>query len=91
MRGGNFWFTTETALPFFQRDSDFNNANLVSHDSSRKQFFGKLLGLCAVVGLVPRLLAKTPITLPAESFAAATASTLIRAEPRAVSRRVDSL
>jgi hypothetical protein len=63
----------------------------LSYDPSRKQFFGKLLGLCAAVGSAPKLLAKTPATPKATSPATAEVSSLIRAESRAVPRRDDSL
>jgi hypothetical protein len=63
----------------------------VSHDPKRKQFFGKLLGLWVALGFAPKLLAATKVTSTSELHVAVTASSLIRAGIRAVSRRADSL
>jgi hypothetical protein len=50
----------------------------VSQDPSRKQFLAKVLGLVAVAGLAPKLLAKPAAPTPAAS---------LQPEIRAVSRR----
>ena len=59
----------------------------MSHDPSRKHFLAKLIGLVAVAGLAPKLLAKsaapatpTPVKSPVVS---------LRPETRAVARRGD--
>ena len=89
MSAGNFWFTTQTALPSFSATLTSPNLS-VSHDPSRKQFFGKLLSLCAVAGVMPKLLAKSPATR-AEAVPANDPAFLIRTDVRAISRRADSL
>ncbi|HEX2852231.1 MAG TPA: hypothetical protein VHO24_03255 [Opitutaceae bacterium] len=62
----------------------------MSHDPSRKQFFGRLLGLIAAAGLAPKLLAKSPETA-ASAPAPAVPAIQIRPALRTVARRSDAL
>jgi hypothetical protein len=71
------------SAPFFGGRFYHFNASLVSYDPSRKSFLGKLIGLAAVAGLAPRLLAKSPAAAPAPVAPALA----VRPEPRAVARR----
>jgi len=87
---GKFWFTTQTARPSFGSDSDFTTP-LVSHDPSRKQFFAKLLGLTAVAGLAPKLLAGSSSKAAPAPAPVTSGSIQLRPEARAVARRVDSV
>jgi len=61
----------------------------VSHDPSRKHFLAKLIGLFAVVGIAPRLLAK-PVQAPSIPAAPAASGITLRPESRAVARRGDA-
>jgi hypothetical protein len=63
----------------------------VTQDHTRKQFLSKLLGLFAVTGFVSKLTARSanlPAVTPEVPKSAAFA---LRQEPRAVSRRADSV
>jgi hypothetical protein len=73
--------------PFFRQAIPTTSTVPVSHDPSRKQFFAKLLGLTAAFGFLPKLLAKSAaVTRLPES----TPVMAVRAESRAVARRVDA-
>jgi len=61
----------------------------VSHDSSRKQFFAKLVGLAAAFAVVPKFLAKS--TPAATTPVAPAAPVDLRPEARAVARRADAV
>lgn len=78
-----FRFTTETPPRSLAGASTYFTAFLVSHDPSRKNFLGKLIGLAALAGLAPRLLAK----IPSATLSPASPAVTVRAEPRAVARR----
>ena len=85
-RRGKFWFTTETARPSFADGFIHFNRRTVTHDPSRKQFFGKILGFFAAAGLSTKLLAKSA---PAASSPASVI--VARPESRAVPRAGASL
>jgi hypothetical protein len=75
--------------PFFRQtipSSQPINSPL-SHDTSRKQFFAKLLGLPAVIGVLPKLLTKPALETPAPEAT----PVAVRPESRAVVRRVDAV
>lgn len=61
----------------------------VSHDSSRKQFFAKLLGAAAAMSVAPKLLAKSAPS--AATPAVPALPVVVRSEVRAVARRADSV
>jgi hypothetical protein len=63
----------------------------VSHDPSRKSFVGKLVGLIALAGFGPRLLAKLPANTPSTTPAKTGAPFAVRSDSRAVARRADSV
>ena len=80
--------------PFFRVRFQFHHGqiNFVSHNTSRKQFFTKLLGLAAAAGLasdlVPNSAASTTATA---SLAAVPTAFKLRGDSRAVSRRAGSV
>lgn len=78
------------AAPFL--DGCFNTyAFLVSYDPSRKSFLAKLAGITALVGLAPRLVAKS-VAQPAPAPAAAPRlAVAARHDSRSVARRPDSV
>jgi len=59
----------------------------VTHDLSRKQFFAKLLGLTAAVGVLPKLLAKSA---PPAAPVSVDTPVRVRPEARAVARRSET-
>jgi hypothetical protein len=60
----------------------------VSHDPSRKHFLAKLIGLVAVAGLAPKLLAKRAVpAAPVPNQPKSDALIAIRPDSRAVARR----
>lgn len=63
----------------------FNLTNPVSHQHSRKTFFAKLLGLFAVAGVAPKLLAK-PTASPAAAPVSESAPFKVSQDSRAVAR-----
>jgi hypothetical protein len=85
-----FWFTSETAQRCFGSDSGPIPPLPVTHTSSRKQFFGKLLGVVAATSFLPKLFAKSAAlsgAAPMEGVAAAKRSFELRHDARAVARR----
>jgi hypothetical protein len=62
----------------------------VSHQHSRKTFFAKLLGLFAVAGVAPKLLAK-PSVSPASAPVSASAPFKVSQDNRTVARSGDSV
>lgn len=89
-RRGKIWFTTQTAHPSFGGDSN-HEPRPVSHDPSRKKFLARLLGIVAASSLLPKLFAKStpaPSVLPSSSQSS---EFQLRAAPRTVARRADSL
>ena len=76
--------------PFF--GGDFNHStDIVSHDPSRKSFLAKLVGLVAVAGFAPRLLAKAQESSRPVNAAAVVSKFALRPDARAVARRSDSV
>ena len=76
--------------PFF--GGDFNHStDIVSHDPSRKSFLAKLIGLVAVAGFAPRMLAKSPGSTVSTRPSPAVSPFTLRSDARAVARRVDSV
>jgi hypothetical protein len=61
----------------------------VTHNSSRKHFFAKLLGVVAATSVFPKLFAQTPSPTPSASTASKSsgAAFQIRHDARAVARR----
>lgn len=62
----------------------------MSHQHSRKTFFAKLLGLFAVAGVAPKLLAK-PAASPAAAPVSGTAPFKVSQDARAVARSGDAV
>jgi hypothetical protein len=60
----------------------------VTHNSSRKHFFAKLLGVVAAAGVIPKLAAKTPPSVSPVKSAAASNGVSGRFELRHDSRAV---
>lgn len=80
---GKIWFTTETSLRSFTAIPTRNQP--VDHALSRKNFFAKLAGLIAAVGLAPQALVKRATAAPGRA-AAKNPPFQIRPEPRAIAR-----
>jgi hypothetical protein len=94
-RAPKFWFTSETPLPCFGSDFSHSLTRPVTHISSRKEFFAKLLGVVAISGFFPRLFARSaaatvespaagPDNQPSLPFS-------VRQDPRSVARRADAV
>jgi hypothetical protein len=83
-----FWFTSETPLPSFGSDFGPLLPPPVTHNSTRKQFFAKLLGAVSMSALLPKLFGKSAA---AGSTAVSSGSTArafeLRHDARAVARR----
>jgi hypothetical protein len=62
----------------------------VSHQHSRKTFFAKLLGLLAITGVAPKLLAK-PAASPADVTVSETAPFKVSQDSRTVARSGDTV
>jgi hypothetical protein len=75
------------SAPFFPRAFLIISTRPVSHDPSRKQFFAKLLGLTALAGFLPKMLAKSSVAAPAPAAEPVT----VRPDSRAVARRTETL
>ena len=76
--------------PFFGGDFNHSTATVI-HDPSRKSFLAKLVGLVAVVGLAPRMLAKLPESTGTKGSPAPVSSFTLQRESRAVARRSESI
>ena len=62
----------------------------MSHQHSRKTFFAKLLGLFAVAGVAPKLLAKTSVS-PVAAPVSPAAPFKVSADSRTVARSGDAV
>lgn len=81
-----FLFYIGKAEPFFHRLTLTTQPDQpVSHQHSRKTFFAKLLGLFAVAGVAPKLLAK-PSASPAAAPVSGTAPFKVSQDSRTVAR-----
>lgn len=80
----NLVYNAKTAPLLGERFNHFH-AFLVSYDPSRKSFLGKLIGLAAVAGIAPGLLAKNSVVSP--SPVTTTPRPVVRPDARAVARR----
>jgi len=78
------------SAPFFGGDFNHSTATVI-HDPSRKSFLAKLVGLVAVAGFAPRMLAKLPESAASKGSAAPVSSFTLQPESRAVARRSDSI
>ncbi|MBC8040868.1 MAG: hypothetical protein H7Y06_10020 [Opitutaceae bacterium] len=63
----------------------------MSHQHSRKSFFAKLLGLIAVAGVAPKLLAKPSASPAAASVSDAAPSIKVSQDSRTVARSGDAV
>jgi len=78
----------QTALPCFDGDFRLFPTVPVTHNPSRKQFFAKLLGAGAVVGVLPKWFAARASTRGPNAAAKTPALPFaIRPDARAVARR----
>ncbi len=86
-----FWFTLELAPPSLRADFA-EHQRPVSNNPSRKRFLTKLLGLTAVAGVAPKLLAGSPQPAATGGKAARAPGVIeLRPESRAVARREDTV
>lgn len=89
-----FWFTSETRLPSFDRDSrHFLPLPTVTPHPSRKHFIAKLLGLAAAAGAGSEVIArvagsKAPTEVPP---AARDGGVQVKRDSRTVARRPDAV
>lgn len=87
-----FWFTSETPLPSFKRDSRQIFPPPVTQPSSRKRFFAHLLGIVVAAPLGLKLFAKPAGDKLAGAARPATPGRIeVRGDPRVVARRADSI
>lgn len=90
-----FWFTSETPLPCFASDFSSSLTRPVTHNSSRKEFFAKLLGVVAISSFFPRLFARSAVATvdspAADSTGTPALPFAVRPDSRAVARRSDSV
>src|SRR4249919_212796 len=89
----NFWFTRQTPVPCFWSDSALLPSAPVTHNPSRKQFFARMFGAAAALGVFSKLFAKAAVPRvaasgqPAESVKTDSMPVAVRVEKRAVARR----
>ena len=84
-----FWFTSETPLPCFGSDFGPLHPPLVTYNSTRKQFFAKLLGVVGTASVLPALSAKSALAASNPPLGSKVTASKIKIahDTRAIARR----